>query len=343
MKQDSAWKEVVEDLFERFLFFFVPRIHKNIDFSKGYEFLEQELKEIIKHSKTGKRHTDKLAKVYLKDGSKQWLLIHIEIQGYKQKDFPERMYVYNYRIFDRFRKEVISLALLTDPDPKFRPNQYRRSRWGFAVTCRYPLVKIIDYRKRVKELEKSANPFAIIVRAYLKTLEVAGNVQKKYSWKKRFLLELYQMGLKKETLLAIYKFIDLIMELPAALDTKINEKVKNIEEAKKMPYITFAERYGRKEGRKEGRREGRKAGVLALRQAIAIIIEMKFGEAGQRLTARVGRIRKLEALQRFMEKLKHAQSLSEAEKIFDEIFSNGHANNGANGRTAAKTTAHRGQ
>ncbi len=135
MKQDSAWKVAVEDLFEYFLSLFFPHIHKDIDFSKGYEFLEQELKEIIKHSKTGSRHTDKLVKVYLIDGSEQWLLIHIEIQGYKQKDFPERMYVYNYRIFDRFRKEVISLALLTDADPKFRPNRYHRARWGFAVTA----------------------------------------------------------------------------------------------------------------------------------------------------------------------------------------------------------------
>jgi hypothetical protein len=63
MKQDGPWKEVIEDLFEDFLFFFFPHIHKDIDFSKGYGFLEQELKEIIKRSKTGKRHSDKLVKV----------------------------------------------------------------------------------------------------------------------------------------------------------------------------------------------------------------------------------------------------------------------------------------
>ena len=76
--------------------FFFPHIHKDIDFSKGFEFLEQELKEISRHSKTGKRHSDKLAKVHLNDGSEQWLLIHLEIQGYQQKNFPERMYIYNY-------------------------------------------------------------------------------------------------------------------------------------------------------------------------------------------------------------------------------------------------------
>jgi len=247
----------------------------------------------------------------------------------------------NYRIFDRFRKDVISLALLTDNNPKFRPNQYKRSRWGFALTCRYPLVKITDFRKRLKELEASSNPFAIIVRAYLKTLEVAGDVQKKFSWKKRFLIELYQRGLKRETLLAVYKFIDSMMTLPPALDTKVLEKVKTIEETKTMPYITFAERYGRKEGKKEGRKEGRKEGIRALRLAVDTILEIKFGEAGQDLSARVGRIQQLKALENFVEKLKNAQSLPDAEKIFGEIRSNGHKNNGANGRSVAKNLIRR--
>jgi hypothetical protein len=40
----------------------------------------------------------------------------------------------------------------------------------------------------------------------------------------------------------------------------------------------------------------------------------------------------------FVEKIKHAQSLSKAEKIFSKIRSNGHKNNGANGSTAQAST-----
>ncbi len=161
MEVDSPWKEILEDLFEEFLAFFFPQIYRDIDFSKGYEFLDQELRQILKDSETGKRVVDKLVKVFLKDGSEKWLLIHIEIQGYAQEEFPERMYVYNYRIFDKFRRTVISLALLTDENPSFRPEEFRVSRWGFELSCRYPLIKLIDYRLREAELESSANPFAI--------------------------------------------------------------------------------------------------------------------------------------------------------------------------------------
>jgi hypothetical protein len=51
----------------------------------------------------------------------------------------------------------------------------------------------------------------------------------------------------------------------------------------------------------------------------------------------------LETLQNFVEKIKNAQSLPEAEKMFNEIRSNGHADNGAASRRAAKTTTHQGK
>lgn len=299
---------MLEDLFEDFIAFFFPRIHQDVDWFRGYQFLDQELRKILKSSATSKRIVDKLVKVFLKDGSEEWLLIHIEIQGYKQKNFPERMFVCNYRIFEKFHKEVVSLALLTDENPKFRPSEYRRERWGFEVLCRYPVVKLIDYRKRWAELEASDNPFAIMVCAYLKTLEVKGNVQELYSWKKHFLLELYWRGMSREVLLAIYKFIDWIMELPKELESELTEEFITIEEKEHMPYVTSAERLGIKKGRAEG-----------ITQGIAAILEIKFGPDGLPLSARAAQAREAETLQKLMERLKYVQSLQEAERVFDEL------------------------
>jgi len=320
MEQDSPWKDVVEDLFEEFLATFFPDIHKDIDFSKGYQFLDKELQKIIKSSKTGRRYADKLVKVYLRDGTEKWLLIHIEIQGYEEKEFPERMFTYNYRIFDKFRKEVISLALLTDENPNFRPNEYGYAGWGFQMLCRYPVVKLIDYRDRLPELETSTNPFAIVVRAYLKTLETVGNVKERYSWKKRFLLEVYRRGMKREKLLAVLKFIDWIMELPDKLETKLVEEVKQIEEKTKMPHMLSAERLGMKKGRAEGLAEGLANGLAnGLADGLATIIEIKFGKAGRRLSKRAYQVKSSEALRKLMAKLKRVQSLPEAEKLFDAV------------------------
>lgn len=106
MKQDVLWKNILDELFPDFLAFFFPEIYRDIDLSAGYQFLDKELTKIIKNSAVGGRIVDKLVKVYLHDGSEKWLLIHLEIQGYPEENFPERMFIYNYRIFDRYHKEV---------------------------------------------------------------------------------------------------------------------------------------------------------------------------------------------------------------------------------------------
>ena len=101
MKTDSFWEEILEKLFQEFMQFFFPEIHRVIDFSKGYQFLDKEFQQISKASKSRKKIVDKLVKVYLKDGAEKWLLIHIEIQGQQKKDFARRMFTYYYRIVDK--------------------------------------------------------------------------------------------------------------------------------------------------------------------------------------------------------------------------------------------------
>jgi len=142
---------------------------------------------------------DKLVKVFLRDGSEKWLLIHIEIQGYREVDFAKRVYNCNYRISDRFGEKVISVALLTDDDPKFRENVYEIAQWGFRLHFEFPIVKLLDYRDKWEELERDPNPFAIVTMAFLKTVETQGNDPERYQWKKRFLLELYHRGMSRET------------------------------------------------------------------------------------------------------------------------------------------------
>ncbi len=308
MEQDSPWKEVLEDLFEEFLEFFFPEVHRDIDFGKGYEFLDKELQQIIVESEAGARVVDKLAKVFLHDGGEGWLLIHIEIQGYTQEVFPERMFVYNYRIFDRFQKEVVSLALLTDDDPRFRPHEYLRSRWGFGVHCWFPTAKIVDYRSCLDELENSSQPFALIVRAFLKTLEVEGNAQEAYRWKKTFLLELYRLGMSRETIRKIYKFIDWVMRLPKEMEQQLFIDIKTIEEKTKMPHLTTAERIGMEKGMEKG-----------MKTVIATMLRTKFGEDGRSLAERAAQVQDLSALEELSEKIMLAQSLSEAESFFHEI------------------------
>ena len=89
---------------------------EEIDWKKGYTFLDKELHAITKDAETGSRTVDKLVTVFKKGGSEIWLLIHVEVQNKKDNTFPQRMYTYQYRLFDRYRIPVASIAILTDPN-----------------------------------------------------------------------------------------------------------------------------------------------------------------------------------------------------------------------------------
>ena len=105
---DGGWKDIIEDFTEEFFSFYLPEMHAAIDFASGVRFLDRELSEIVSDSDNIRREADRLLEVYLKDGGAEWILIHIEVQSYRDRTFAERMYVYNYRIFDKYRRYPVS-------------------------------------------------------------------------------------------------------------------------------------------------------------------------------------------------------------------------------------------
>ena len=266
---DSAWKDIIEEHFEPFLEFFFPHIHKDIDFSKSPEILSNELRRIVPSGKVGKRRADVLVKVFLKDGTQQCIcvFIHVEIQGTRKPGFMERIFVYYYRIFEKYREqgaEIISLAILTDEDENYRPNEYYFQRWGFEHRMKVPLVKIIDYKnkKELREkLETSVNPMSLAVRAQLKSFEAKkGDNKKKYDIKRELIRLYYSHGYDARYIRSLFHFIDLVFRLPESFDKKLGDEIIQLEEEYKMPYVTSWERIAKKEGKKEGKREGKREG-----------------------------------------------------------------------------------
>ena len=191
---DSPWKEALDAYFEPFLAFFFAALHAEIDWSRGYEPLDKEFQQIVREGELGRRLVDKLVKVWLKDGREQWILIHVEVQTTEEGDFARRMYVYNYRIFDRYNEEVVSLAVLGDDNPHWRPDSFGYGRAGFHSGIQFPVAKLLDYAEQTEALEESQNPFATVVLAHLKTLQTRGNQGERRNWKVRLIKRLYDRG-----------------------------------------------------------------------------------------------------------------------------------------------------
>lgn len=77
---DSPWKDILEAYFEEFMAFFFPAVFAEIDWGRGYEFLDKKLQQVAREAELGKRLADKLIKVWTATGEQVWVLIHIEVQ-----------------------------------------------------------------------------------------------------------------------------------------------------------------------------------------------------------------------------------------------------------------------
>jgi predicted transposase YdaD len=169
-RDDTLWKSILEDVFIDFLRFFYPNADEIFDLERGFEFLDKELEDISpQQNEEDIRYVDKLVKVWLKSGEEEWILIHVDVQGQPQKAFPERMYIYNYRIRDRYNRRVVAWAILTDKNKRFVPNQYKESYLGTSIAYQYNIYKVITQDEQL--LRESNNPFAIVILTVLLALK----------------------------------------------------------------------------------------------------------------------------------------------------------------------------
>jgi hypothetical protein len=127
---DGGWKEVLEHYFRSFLELCFPAASAEIDWNAPFEFLDKELEEVVRDADLGKQRADKLVKVQRLDGVAEWVLVHVEVQAQRDPDLPLRMYRYHHRISDRYGRAVVSLAVLADPLPDWRPGAYEEDLWG---------------------------------------------------------------------------------------------------------------------------------------------------------------------------------------------------------------------
>jgi Domain of unknown function (DUF4351) len=262
--QDSAWKTVLRQYFREAMEFFFPSIAKEIDWTKPILFLDTELQKITPDAEVGKRLADQLVKVQRKKGQELILLIHLEIQATPEKIFPERMFIYSVRIFEYFHQAPISLAILCDAKPTWRPSSYAFQTLGSSLRFEFTSIKLLDYQSQWLQLEHSQNPFAIVVMAHLKTQETKRRASDRKTWKITLVKRLYEAGYSRSDVLNLFNFVDWLMILPEGLKQAFWQELKTYEEERKMPYITSVEQIGYDRGMKVGEETGQRSLILRL-------------------------------------------------------------------------------
>jgi len=258
---DGAWKRALLKFLPHAFRLLFPDAFERIDWSRGFVFLDKELERAARDTQFPKLRVDKLVRIYLKDGGRLWILIHIEVQSQRDPKFALRMYVYNCRIFDLYGRPVSSFAVLADDSATWRPERYERESLGTHIAMQFPIVKLKDFERRIGELERSNNPFALVVLAHLRTRESNRDNERRFYFKRELIRLAYRSGYTKADIWELLMVIDWLMVLPDNVEKRLEPELEALEMEKEVEFIPYWGRRALKEGLKEGLKQGLQQGV----------------------------------------------------------------------------------
>ncbi len=224
---DGTWKAIITDFFEDFMAFFLPDLHALIDYQKGVTFLEQELQLLVEMFSYKEKVTDKLVKVFLKNGTERWLLIHLEVQSYFELEFNKRMFLLYSWIFGKYEKEIVTLVVYTSTAIPKEFNTFQLNTHGTELKYKFNTYRVM-YQDNAR-LMASDNIFAIFVLANKFTNETRD--KNKYPKRLELKEKLFELALEKqidlEKVWRLLIFVHQIMQLPDYLQPRFDQFIQS--------------------------------------------------------------------------------------------------------------------
>ena len=281
IRADNPWKDVCEKKLPLVFSLLYSRVYDALDWTQDYEALDQELRKFSPASKAGGRIADRLIKAFSRDsGDPRYF--HLEVQGKKERGFRRRIHLCNLRGEERFNAHLVSLVLLTDKNPHWRPCRYvsgqfplpsepideqqgpgasgkkkRRQHYLDERTLRFLMVKLIDFRGQEADLEALDNPMGLFVAAHLEALRTRADAQAREQVKLRLIRNLRQRKMDLEDSRFWLDCLDWFLQLPRERELALSQELERLDKEENMAFVNFIERFGMEKGLEKGRGEGR--------------------------------------------------------------------------------------
>ncbi|MBU9724234.1 MULTISPECIES: Rpn family recombination-promoting nuclease/putative transposase [Bacillaceae] len=242
---DRLFKELITTFFEEFMMLFFPNAYEHIDF-KELRFLSQ---EIFTDVTEGEKHVvDLLVETKLK-GEESLVIIHVEPQSSPQKNFNERMFIYFSRIFQKYRRKILPIAIFSFDAPRDEPN---------SIELDFSFAKVLSFNYQTIELKKQnwrtylreENPVAAALLSKMGYTD-----DERIEVKKEFFRILIRLELDKAKESLITGFFESYLKLNEEEERQFKEEVHamNPKESEKiMEIITSYEKKGREQGMEQG-------------------------------------------------------------------------------------------
>jgi len=201
--------------------------------------------------------------------------------------------IYHNRIFDIHRLPLVSLVILADPHPRWRPTRYERELWGTRSVLEFCAFKLLDLKDRRLELLDSPNPFALLSVAHLAALEAGPETRERLAWKLRLVRGLYRQGLDGERVRSLLGLVDWVLHLTPELDDEFCREIEETERSMGMGHITSFERRGLEKGIEKG--------LEASRRSLCKVLRARFGEVPPAVSVQLDRLSDFDGLDRLLD------------------------------------------
>lgn len=288
-----------------------PAIFVAIDWTQGYRFLDKELQRVVRAVDRGRRVVDNLVAVKQLGGDTAWVLAHIEVQSSEEAEFAARMFEDHIRLRGRYRRPIVSLAILADERATWRPTQYRDGHWGYRIQFRLPGG---EARRLSRALGSAGGGPKPIRHDGDGPPDGAGDPEQstgasasKVGADRR----LYERGFQRRPVVDLLRFVDWVMALPPDLDAEYWETLEQYEEEQRTPYTMGIERRAIERGLQQGIAEGERRGVLS---AIELALNAKFGSEASDILAEIRQVTERAALQAILQRVLTATTLDEVRR-----------------------------
>jgi predicted transposase/invertase (TIGR01784 family) len=127
MGQDQLFKTILERLLQSFLELFLPEVAERLDFGT-LRLLD---KEVFANVPDGKvREADVVARLETRDGEPEIVLVHVEVQGRPDAEFPRRMFEYYAVLRIHYRLPVLPIVLYLRGGPDSAVSEYAEELFG---------------------------------------------------------------------------------------------------------------------------------------------------------------------------------------------------------------------
>ena len=287
---DGAWKEALREHTRDFMTVFFGDVSELIDWEYPLEWLDKEVSQILGDSGTRNQHVYLLVRVRLLTGEMRWILLHLEVQTSYERDFAERMARYNAGLFWAFQERVVSLAVLADLRKSWRPSESNFEFASFRSRLEFPVCKLVE--RLESDWQGDISLPVQVARAQIEALRTTSSAEGRFEAKWQFVRNLYDMGYTADQLRQVFRLIDLMMHLRPDLETEFEQRLTNLEEERKMPYVTSVERIwearGRELGEEIGKEIGKEIGEAQGRLSVAVaLLTRQVGDHPENVVTRI--------------------------------------------------------